>query len=266
MSRHLVESITSKNMLEANAVFEAKIAEIMERKMYEMKRMMQAEAFGAYSLAQIKADLASGKKVRASAPKEKGGLGLSPYDQMKMKQKQKERENEKKVPLPDMKKERRITEGVEVQPDPEGRVRGGKEGPAKGTFKRNVAAKAIKAVRKGSRVAGDVGGEIAGRVSAAKQTWKQYKQQKAKAAAAGDSENQPKSAPEVKPVLPKLKKKADAKPSHIRKNLDNWIVSGDRARSGGRVVDTAGKVVSRLKKGLSDVASELSDIGTSNLK
>lgn len=122
MSKHIVESIVSGNMLDASDMLEAKLEEIRDRKLYEMKRMYAAEAFGGYSLAQIKADLASGKKVRASAPKEKGGLGLSPYDQLKMKQKQKEREKErgqehkkpssKKSGAPDidMSGERRINE------------------------------------------------------------------------------------------------------------------------------------------------------------
>ena len=46
MSRELVESILSKNMLEANDMVENQLAQIRERKMYEMKRMYQAEAFG----------------------------------------------------------------------------------------------------------------------------------------------------------------------------------------------------------------------------
>lgn len=52
MSRQLVESILSKNMLEANDIFEAKLAEIKERKMYEMKRMYACkmdEAIGGLS-------------------------------------------------------------------------------------------------------------------------------------------------------------------------------------------------------------------------
>jgi hypothetical protein len=46
MSRELIESIISNNMLEANDMVEAKLAEIRERKIYEMKRIFAAEAFG----------------------------------------------------------------------------------------------------------------------------------------------------------------------------------------------------------------------------
>ena len=46
MSRELIESIVSNNMLDANDMVEAKLAEIRERKLYEMKRMFAAEAFG----------------------------------------------------------------------------------------------------------------------------------------------------------------------------------------------------------------------------
>jgi|694.fasta_scaffold00983_13 hypothetical protein len=52
MSRQLVESILSKNMLEANDIFEAKLKDIREKKMYEMKRMYAAkmdEAIGGLS-------------------------------------------------------------------------------------------------------------------------------------------------------------------------------------------------------------------------
>ena len=46
MSKELIESIVANDMLEANNMVEARLAEIMERKLYEMKRMMQAENFG----------------------------------------------------------------------------------------------------------------------------------------------------------------------------------------------------------------------------
>jgi hypothetical protein len=58
MSRELIESIISNNMLEANDMVEAKMAEIRERKMYEMKRMYAArmdEIFGALTKADIEA-------------------------------------------------------------------------------------------------------------------------------------------------------------------------------------------------------------------
>jgi hypothetical protein len=62
MSKQLIESILSGNMLEANDMVEAKMAEIRERKMYEMKRMYAArmdEIFGALT----KADIAARKKA-----------------------------------------------------------------------------------------------------------------------------------------------------------------------------------------------------------
>lgn len=92
MSRQLVESITSKNMIEASDVFEAKIAKIMERKMYEMKRMMQAEVFGGLTPAEIEARKKAGYRKAADV------LG-DPRDKRK-----------RKIPLPDMKKEKKIAE------------------------------------------------------------------------------------------------------------------------------------------------------------
>ena len=65
MSRQLIESIVSNNMLEANVMVEAKLAEIRERKMYEMKRMYAArmdEIFGALPKADIEARRKAGYK------------------------------------------------------------------------------------------------------------------------------------------------------------------------------------------------------------
>ena len=45
MSRQLIESIVSKNMLEASDMLEAKLDEIKEKKMYEMKRMFAAKMY-----------------------------------------------------------------------------------------------------------------------------------------------------------------------------------------------------------------------------
>lgn len=72
-------------------------------------------------------------------------------------------------------RKKKVSEAVDVQPDPESRVRGGKAKPVKGTFKRKFGAAAIKAVRKGSRVVGDIGSEIVGRASAAKQAYQAHK-------------------------------------------------------------------------------------------
>jgi hypothetical protein len=74
MSKQLIESIISNNMLEANDMVEAKLAEIRERKMCEMKRMFAAkmdEVFGSKSVKQLR-DL--GFKPAHKV------LGLSPYD------------------------------------------------------------------------------------------------------------------------------------------------------------------------------------------
>ena len=58
MSRQLIESIVSKNMLEASDMLEAKLDEIKEKKMYEMKRMFAAkmyEGVGGLTKAEIEA-------------------------------------------------------------------------------------------------------------------------------------------------------------------------------------------------------------------
>lgn len=65
MSRQLVESIVAGNMLEASDVVSAKLNEIRACKMYEMKKMYQAEAFGGLTKAEIEARKKAGY-VKAS--------------------------------------------------------------------------------------------------------------------------------------------------------------------------------------------------------
>lgn len=74
MSRQLVESILSGNMLEANDMVEAKMAEIRERKMYEMKRMYAAES--SFSGGQNPEDVKKKPGYRGRASEV---LGQSPY-------------------------------------------------------------------------------------------------------------------------------------------------------------------------------------------
>ena len=97
MSRELIESIVSHNMLEANDMVEAKLAEIRERKLYEMKRMFAAkmnEAMGGQDPKELRA-----KGYRRAIDV----LGLSPYDKAKEEKKKREqakaeREKAKETP------------------------------------------------------------------------------------------------------------------------------------------------------------------------
>jgi hypothetical protein len=51
----LVESILSEDYVSASELFEARLNDIMERKLYEMKRYIQAEGLGGLTAAQIQA-------------------------------------------------------------------------------------------------------------------------------------------------------------------------------------------------------------------
>ena len=98
-------------MLEANDMVEAKLAEIRERKIYEMKRMFAAkmdEVFGSKSVKQLR-DMGY---VKASDPVEKGGLGLSPYDVAQKKSKARKAQPPKRKSIfdIDMSKEKKISE------------------------------------------------------------------------------------------------------------------------------------------------------------
>ena len=51
----LVENILSENYVSASNIFESRLNEILEKKLVEMKKCIQAEAFGALSKADIEA-------------------------------------------------------------------------------------------------------------------------------------------------------------------------------------------------------------------
>lgn len=53
--RQLVENIVSDNLVTASRIFESRLDEIVEKKLYEKKKQMQAEVFGGLTLAQIQA-------------------------------------------------------------------------------------------------------------------------------------------------------------------------------------------------------------------
>ena len=76
MSRQLVESILSNNMLEANDMVEAKLAEIREKKLYEMKRMFAAESD--YGSEYTKQKIASGKYRLLTPAERQRGAGVDP--------------------------------------------------------------------------------------------------------------------------------------------------------------------------------------------
>lgn len=53
--RQLVENIVSDNLVTASRIFESRLDEIVEKKLYEKKKQMQAEAFGGMSKDEIQA-------------------------------------------------------------------------------------------------------------------------------------------------------------------------------------------------------------------
>jgi hypothetical protein len=245
MSRQLIESIVSNNMLEANDMVEAKMAEIRERKMYEMKRMYAAnmnETFGALTKADIEARKKAGYKKASEV------LGDP---------REKERNSPRINPGAKILK-KKVSEAVDVEPDPEGRVRGGepKKGkPVKGTFKRKAAAAAIKGVRKTANLAGKAINkslDVAHGISAARKLSKLRKMRKERDAA----------------------KTADAKPSHhktdtkvktkekrpgVLKRLAKKIDDHEPAAPGSGVLKVAKKVAD------APIWSDLRSIGTKHL-
>lgn len=85
MSKELVESIISNNMLDANDMVEAKLAEIRERKLYEMKRMFAAEAFGMlkFTKAEIEKKKAQGYRKASDVLGDPSKIKIKPISNAK---------------------------------------------------------------------------------------------------------------------------------------------------------------------------------------
>lgn len=149
----LVESILENDFVSAQAIFEERIAAIAERKLLEVKKMVQEQTFPS-GLAGVEARKKAGFRRAIDV------LGDPTVA--------------RKKPLIKVKKKKTVKEAVDVQPDPEGRVRGGKARPEKGTLRRKAAAAVIKTSRK----LGSAAGEAAVRISTARDIWKQYQAQK----------------------------------------------------------------------------------------
>ena len=268
MSRQLIESIVSNNMLEANDMVEAKLAEIRERKMYEMKRMFAAnmhEVVGGLTKAEIEARRKAGYK-RASEvlgdPRDKETKRMNPSAKLVKK---------------------KVVEAVDVQPDPEGKVRGGEQkvgNMPKGTFKRKAAAVAVKGIRKTARVAGAVAGKAAVGAERAKSAYNAYKELRAASKASGKSSDADYAkAAGAEPSHPKSVS-SNKRPGIVKRNINTLMgrepghvddrtpeeklrAKGGRAGKAARFV--AGGVAGGVGRAVRSVVSDLGDIGTSRL-
>lgn len=251
MSKELVESILDKDFVLAESHFNDILNNIMEKKLYEKKRMVAAqmdEALGGMTRAEIEAKKKAGYKKASDVLQDPRDIKIKPLVKVK-------------------KDKKKVSEAVEVKPDPEGRVRGGKSSrPVKGTFGRKVGAATIKAVRKGSRVAGDIGAEVAGRVRAAKQAYQAHKA--AQAAQQDDSY--------LRKTFGVEKSKDKKRPGIIRRNVNTLMgrqagyvepekspeekemERGGRIGKGIRASVKLGKIPARIGKSiLDDIADSI---------
>lgn len=182
MSKQLVESILDKDFVLAESHFNDILNNIMEKKLYEKKRMIAAqmdEVLGGMTRAEIEAKKKAGYKKASDVLQDPRDIKIKPLVATK-------------------KDKKKVSEAVEVKPDPEGRIRGGSA--KKGTFRRNIRAARIKGARKIIQKGGELGGSIAAgavgagqeiksRVSSAKQAYRAHKAaQAAQASRQGDSD------------------------------------------------------------------------------
>ena len=248
-------------MIEANDMVEAKMAEIRERKMYEMKRMYASEAFGGLTKQEIEDRKKAGYKKASEI------LGDP-------------REKERKSPRinPGAKiLKKKVSEAVDVEPDPEGRVRGGepKSGkPVKGTFKRKAVAVAMKGVRKTASLAGKAVNktlDIAHGIGAANKLSrlrKMRKERDAARAAEKVSNKSDDSKKSKKGLKAKRSEYSDTPGGRNRRKADERLARREGPESGKSAWERSigGKIQSGIKRVAdSPFVKDLSDIGTRNL-
>jgi hypothetical protein len=173
MSEHLVESIIDKNYVLSENILRERLNAIMEKKLYEKKRMVAAkmdEALGGMTQKEIDDRKKAGYKKASEVLGDPTKKDLPPLGHKFKKIKKK------------------ISETVEVKPDTEGRVRGGQPKPEKGTLKRKALAVAVKGIRKTAKAVGNVAAGTAVASQRAKSAFDMYKQQRASQQASSTSQ------------------------------------------------------------------------------
>lgn len=238
---NLIESILNNDYVSANQLFESRMEEIAERKLFEAKRAYAAkmdEGVGGLTKKEIEDRKARGY-VRASEV-------LPDPREIKMKL------NKKVV------KKKVVKEAAPaVQPDPESKVRGGeaKSAPVKGTFKRKAAAAVLKTARKVGTAAGDV----AVRLSRAKTALQAYKDERAAAKGAEVAKKRKAApAPADRPEVDKT----TGRPNVIARNLNTLVGKepGYKAEP-KKEIEKGGKVGKALNLGYRGISKLGSEIG-----
>lgn len=102
MSRELVESILNGDYVSANELFKQNMSNIQERKLYESKRMMQAEVFGGKTTAQAEKEI----RARGMTPRRASDVYQDPRSIKIPKIGEKKPESKRKAP-PKLKKDTR---------------------------------------------------------------------------------------------------------------------------------------------------------------
>lgn len=182
--QNLIENILNEDYVSAKEIFESRLDEIMAQKIYEMKRMIAAnmdESVGGLTKAEIEARKKAGYRKASDVlgdPREKKSEKLNPGAKLIKK---------------------KVSEAVDVKPDPEGRVRGGEAKAGKeNPLMRKITAKIIKVGRK-------VGG-------------KEFRKSYLAGKEAGNQEAERETKSE-----PKAKRKAAPEPKTDEKPSKSWL-------------------------------------------
>lgn len=198
MSKQLVESILDKDFVLAESHFNDILNNIMEKKLYEKKRMIAAqmdEVLGGMTRAEIEAKKKAGYKKASDVLQDPRDIKIKPLVATK-------------------KDKKKVSEAVEVKPDPEGRIRGGSA--KKGTFRRKAAATVLKTARK----VGNVAGDIAVGASRAKTAFDMFRQQRAE-----KSKETPKKKAEPVSVTPSKEKDSYEGSSKLKQRVKDKLTN-----------------------------------------
>lgn len=173
MSIDLINSVVNGDYVSANRLFEERLANIQEKKLYELKRMIQAEAFGGMTKAEIEAKKKAGYRKAADVlydPRSKESLSDAAKKYRASLKKKKVSEDVNRLTAPDAPRTLdigdRYERALKQAQDLESRGSSGKISRVKKLYRPYRAARAIGSAIGGTgKIAAGVASDIASKVA-----------------------------------------------------------------------------------------------------
>lgn len=173
MSIDLINSVVNGDYVSANKLFEERLANIQEKKLYEFKRMMQAEAFGGMTKAEIEAKKKAGYRKASEVypdPRDKGSISDAAKKYRTSLKKKKVSEDVNRLTAPDAPRTLdigdRYERALKQAQDLESRGSSGKVSRVKKLYRPFRAARAVGSALGGTaKIAAGVANDIASKVA-----------------------------------------------------------------------------------------------------